>query len=68
LFGGGDYSGGCVEVEVYDTSLTQTIATNLSAARGFLAATSVGNYALFGGGNDSSQSSYYSTVDAYVVA
>ena len=36
-------------------------ATALSEARSFLAATSVGNYALFGGGGDSSSS----TVDAY---
>ena len=35
------------------------IATSLSKARGDLAATSVGNYALFGGGSD------LSTVDAY---
>ena len=34
-------------------------ATSLSEARSFLAATSVGNYALFGGGESSS------TVDAY---
>ena len=35
-------------------------ATSLSEARGGLAATSVGNYALFGGG-----SPFFSTVDAY---
>ena len=43
-------------------SLTRTTATSLNEARGYLAAASVGNYALFGGGKDSSNSS---TVDAY---
>ena len=37
-------------------------ATPLSEARYYLAATTVGNYALFGGGQDSN---YKSTVDAY---
>ena len=40
-------------------SLTRTIPTPLSESRSFLAATSVGNYALFGGGYDKD------TVDAY---
>ena len=43
------------------------LATNLNAARGYLAATTVGNYALFGGGNGSSvngvSAGYF--VDAY---
>ena len=43
-------------------SLTRTIPTPLSVARYYLAATSVGNYALFGGGRGGSNSS---TVDAY---
>ena len=38
------------------------IATNLRAARYGLAATTVGNYALFGGGKDSSD---YNTIDTY---
>ena len=38
------------------------VATPLSSARYNLAATSIGDYALFGGGNDSS---YSSVVDAY---
>ena len=44
-------------------SLIRTTSTPLSAARWHLAATTVGNYALFGGGGNSSGSSY--TVDAY---
>ena len=43
-------------------SLTRTTATPLSEGRGDLAAATVGNYALFGGGKGSSNSS---TVDAY---
>ena len=46
-------------------SLTRTIPTPLSESRTYLAATSVGNYALFGGGKSSSNSS---TVDAYTVS
>ena len=45
------------------SSITRTTATPLSAARSSLAATSVGNYALFGGGNSNSGNS--SIVDAY---
>ena len=41
----------------------KTFPIELSQARGKLAATSVGNYALFGGGNFST--SYYNVVDAY---
>ena len=39
-------------------------ATNFSQERQYLAATTVGNYALFGGGENSS---YYSTVDVYAI-
>jgi len=35
----------------------------LSKARGYLAATTVGNYALFGGGYDGS--TYFNAVDVY---
>ena len=53
-------------VDAYDTSLTRTTASSLSVARGNLAATSIGNFALFGGGGGGGYSnSYYSTVDAY---
>ena len=44
------------EVKYYGT------ATNLSVARNYLAATTVGNYALFGGGYNNS---YRDTVDVY---
>ena len=65
LFGGGERrssdcdSGVYATVDVYNSSLTKSAVTNLSVARSNLAATTVGNYALFGGGND------YATVDAY---
>ena len=66
LFGGG-FPGPLSTVDAYDTSLTRTSPTALSVVRGDLAATSVGNYALFGGGFYSS-SEGSSTVDAYTVA
>ena len=44
-------------------TISHSTATNLSAARSNLAATSVGNYALFGGGYN--RSDYHSVVDAY---
>ena len=53
VFGGGESS-------YYGT------ATPLSEARSNLAATSVGDYALFGGGSNSSNADF-STVDAYIV-
>ena len=49
-------------VEAYNTSLTRTIPTALSQAREELAATTVGNYALFGGGYNGGS---LATVDAY---
>ena len=53
-------------VDVYNTSLTRTIPTPLSVGRDGLAATSVGNYALFGGGYcDYDSDLVKSTVDAY---
>ena len=47
-------------------SLTRTTATSLSEARGYLAATTVGDYALFGGGYN--RSAYSNTVDAYTIS
>lgn len=70
LFGGGySYSSGVgayyyATVDAYNTSLTRSTPTELSQARSYLAATSVGNYALFGGGYDENYVSS-STVDVY---
>jgi hypothetical protein len=50
-------------VDVFDTSLTRTAGANLSVARHSIAATTIGNYALFGGG--SKASGYSATVDVY---
>ena len=47
-------------------SLTRTTATPLSKGRSYLAATTVGNYALFGGGYN--RSAYSNTVDAYTIS
>jgi hypothetical protein len=49
------------KVDAFDTSLTRSTPTALSTGRRSLAATTVGNYALFGGG-----SRYSDVVDAYV--
>ena len=68
LFGGGSFDNyvsgrqSFDTVDAYNTSLTRSTPTALSQARDDLAATSVGNYALFGGGWAGSGSS---TVDAY---
>lgn len=50
-------------VDTYDKSLTHRQASTLSSARYGLAATAVGNYALFGGGRNSTARD--KTVDAY---
>ena len=53
-------------VDIYDTSLTKRNCLELSVAREDVAATTVGNYALFAGGyNPYDDYSYYDTVDAY---
>ena len=69
LFGGGNTSTGgknapaaSAVVDVYNASLTRTTATALSGARYELAATTVGDYALFGGGYNTSN---WGTVDVY---
>ena len=60
LFGGGFYEGGSARatgaaysatVDAYTTSLVHSTTTSLSEGRGKLAATTVGGYALFGGGD-----------------
>ena len=74
LFGGGVYDvyNGITTVyyfysvvDAYDTSLVRTTPVPLSKARQALSATSIGNYALFGGGYDSYSPS--DVVDAYSV-
>ena len=66
LFGGGGYGVFAdtlySTVDAYSASLVRSTPTALSQARSGLAATTVGSYGLFGGGSDSS---VYSTVDAY---
>lgn len=54
-------------VDVYDTSLTRTTSTNLGVGRSYLAATSVGKYALFAGGDDGT-SLRNDDIDVYTIA
>ena len=49
-------------VYAYNSSLSQSTPTKLSVARYNLAATTIGNYALFGGGDGAA---YYNTIDVY---
>ncbi len=51
-------------VDVYSASLVKSVATDLSEIKDSLAATTVGNYALFGGGVNSAA---VASVDAYTV-
>jgi tRNA G37 N-methylase TrmD len=60
LFGGGYTGSYSNTVDAYDNSLTRSTPTALSVDRYYLAATTVGNYALFGGGYSASN-----VVDAY---
>ena len=84
LFGGGLYKGSAPRastyisfsgtVDAYTTSLVRSTATSLSSAREGLAATTVGGYALFGGGFYEGGSAratgvaYSATVDAYTTS
>ena len=53
-------------VDAYNTSLTRSIPSALAYRAYYLAATSVGNYALFGGGQYAGTSfSYWAIVNAY---
>lgn len=61
-----DGSDGSAVVDVYDTSLTRSVATSLSVGRRNLFAASIGDYALFAGGYDA-DGSYSTVVDAYKV-
>ena len=76
LFGGGNMSIYTADtnryetfatVDAYNGSLTRTTPTALSVKRYSLAATTVGGYALFGGGAlySPNYDTYYATVDAY---
>ena len=60
LIAGGWYNNNSKIVDVYNSSLTRSVATNLSIGRYQAAATTIGNYALIGGGDYS-----ISTVDVY---
>jgi hypothetical protein len=60
LFAGG-YTASAV-VDAYNTTLTHSTPTELSQARFGMASTSLGDYALFGGG---SGNGFWATVDAY---
>ena len=53
----------------YDISLARTIPESLSVNRGYLSATTVGNYALFAGGTSDlvNMKDVFSTVDVYTV-
>ena len=72
LFGGGYYydynnskSTSLSTVDTYTSNLVKGTASSLSTARQCLGATTVGNYALFGGGYSYNTSSASSAVDAY---
>ena len=68
LFGGGEDGDAIFNtiylstVDAYSASLVRSTPTALSQAKSMLAATTVGNYGLFGGGYGGS---FSSTVDAY---
>ena len=68
LFGGGSNSSyvPTATVDAYNTSLTRITPTELSQARKYLAATNIGGYVLFGGGEASS--TRFAVVDAYSLA
>ena len=55
----------CDTVDAYNTSLTRSTPTALSVARDSLAATQLGDYALFGLGEDAATGEAMSVVDAY---
>lgn len=65
VFGGGWTAGGVDAVYIYDGSLTQTRAANLSVARGSLTATTVENYAIFAGGQMTASSDVSNVVDVF---
>lgn len=54
-------------IDIYDANLVKTSVLTLAVKRGKLSATAIGDYALFAGGYDLSNSSAVSTVEAIVV-
>lgn len=67
LFAGGNYTETSAQnpydrMDIFDKFLTRTLGTALSASRTALAATTIGNYALFGGGVNIDP---FSIVDVY---
>lgn len=67
MFGGGIFreTQFSSTVDAYSAALVHSTPTDLSHSRAGLAATSVGDYSLFGGGAEFGQ--IYSNVDAYTV-
>ena len=63
--GSGRVSATTAVVDAYDGNLARSALSELSQARNRFAATTVGNYALFGGGSPEMSNFGYSTVDAY---
>jgi hypothetical protein len=78
LFGGGyfyNYSNSTpnyyATIDCYNSSLTRSAVTGLDVARSYSAATTVGNYALFGGGaatNSTNNVDVYSLENAFLQA
>lgn len=71
LFGGGtnrNDSSSLIDsdvVDVYNNSLTRSTISPLSQRRRSMGATTIGDYALFGGGSNYNTSVFYSIVDTY---
>ena len=75
VFAGGKYVNGnsfYKQLNAYNTSLTRTTPNELSKGRYWLAAVSNGNFLLFGGGRDYSESQhggdYHDTVDVFTAS
>ena len=70
MFGGGaTFDDQTSTVDAYNASLTKSIPTGLSEARYAFDATTVGNYALFGGGYAYvNRTTSYDDVDVYQVS
>lgn len=63
--GGVDASDYYATVDAFDSSLSRSVPSNLALARQYLAATNIGNYALFAGGHATTTAYVKNTVDAY---